>query len=94
MLSDTDQGLDSVLMPLLKGGKVNLSQLGGVEGNELWLDFLQQGLNLPLLPLFSTAVRVCIQAIKVRLSSACECKRRGQRCKCNAWTILKLQQHI
>lgn len=74
MLPDTDQSLDPVLVPLFKGGVVNLSQLGGVKADELGLDLLQQGFNLPLLPLLCTAVRICIQAIKVRLSRTCECK--------------------
>lgn len=60
MLPDTDQSLDPVLVPLLKGGVVNLSQYTGVQTDELWLDLLQQGFNLPLLPLLCIAVRICI----------------------------------
>lgn len=74
MLPDTDQSFDPVLVPLLKRGAVNLSQLCGVEADELWLDLLQQGFNLPLLPLFCTPVWICIQAVEVRLSRTCECK--------------------
>lgn len=76
-LPDTDQSLDPVLVPLLKGGAVHLPQLGGVEADELWLDLLQQSFNLPLLPLLCTAVGICIQAIKVWLSRTCECKSRN-----------------
>lgn len=74
MLPDTDQSLDPVLVPLLKGGAVHLCQLSGVEADELWLDLLQQGFDLPLLPLLRTAIWICIQAIKVRLSRTFECK--------------------
>lgn len=40
ILSDTDQSFDPVLMPLLKGGMINLSQLIGVQADELWLNLL------------------------------------------------------
>lgn len=36
---------------------------------QLWLDLLQQGFDLPLLPLLGTAVRVGIQTVKVGLAS-------------------------
>lgn len=74
MLLDTDQSLDPVLMPLLKGCAVHVSQLGGVKADELRLDLLQQSFDLPLLLLLCTAVRICIHAIKVWLSRTCECK--------------------
>lgn len=70
----TDQSLDPVLVPLCKAGTVNLPQLGWVEADELWLDFLQQGFDLPLLPLLCTTEWICIQTIKVRLSRTCQCK--------------------
>lgn len=69
MLPDTDQSLDPVLVPLLKGGMVNLPQLSRIQANEIWLDLVQQGFNLPFLPLFCTAVWICIQTIEVRLTS-------------------------
>lgn len=103
MLPDTDQSLDPVLVPLLKGGTVNLSQLVGVEGDELRLDLLQQGFNLPLLPLLCTAVRIGIQTIKVRLSRTCDCKwwKRDVKMetvsmhrKRNAWNIFKMKEKI
>lgn len=37
---DTDQSLNPVLVPLLKGGVVNLSQFIGVQADELRLDLL------------------------------------------------------
>lgn len=39
--TDTDQSLDPVLVPLLKCGAVNLSQLGRIEADKLGLDLLQ-----------------------------------------------------
>lgn len=74
MHAHTDQSLDPVLVSLLKGGTVDLSQLGGVEADELWLDLLQQSFNLPLLPLLCTAVWICIQTVKVGLTCTCSCK--------------------
>lgn len=76
MLLDTDQSLDPVLMPLLKGCAVHVSQLGRVEADELRLDLLQQSFDLPLLLLLCTAVWICIHAIKVWLSCTCEYKSR------------------
>lgn len=67
-MPDTNQSLDPVLVPLLHGGTVHLSQLGGVEADELWLDLVQQSFNLPLLPLLRTAEWICIQTIEVWLS--------------------------
>lgn len=74
-MPDTNQSLDPVLVPLLHGGTVHLSQLGGVEADELWLDLLQQSFNLPLLPLLRTAEWICIQTIEVWLSRTWERKR-------------------
>lgn len=68
MLPDTDQGLDPVLVLHLKGGVVHPPQLRGVEGDEIWLDLLQQRLDLPLLPLLGAAVRIGPQAVEVGLS--------------------------
>lgn len=76
-LPDTHQIFSPVLVPLLEGCVVHLSQLMGVEADELWLDLLQQGLDLPLLPLLDAAVRVRVQAVEVRLSRTCEGDPRG-----------------
>lgn len=71
-LSDTHQNFSPVLAPLLGGCVVQLSQLMGVEADELRLDLLQQGLHLPLLPLLDAAVRIRVQAVEVRLSRTCQ----------------------
>lgn len=71
-LPDTHQNFIAVLVPLLLGCLVHLSQLMGVEADELWLDLLQQGLHLPLLPLLDAAVRVRVQAVEIGLSRTCE----------------------
>lgn len=57
---DTDQSLDPILVPLLKGGVINVPQFSGIQADKIWLDLIQQGFNLPLLPLFCTAVWICI----------------------------------
>lgn len=58
-------------MPLLPGGSVHLSQLGWFQTDQLWLDLLQEGFDLPLLALLHSSVRVRIQSVKVGLASAC-----------------------
>lgn len=67
----TDQSLDSVLVPLRHSGLVDVSQLIGVQADELWLNLLQQGLDLPLLPLPSAAEGICIEPIEVGLPGTC-----------------------
>lgn len=71
---DAHQSLDPVLVALLKGGAVHLSQLDGVEADELGLDLLQQSFNLPLLPLLHAAIWVRIQTIEVWLARTCRWK--------------------
>lgn len=87
VLQDTDQSLDPILVSLFKGGLVHLPQLRWVQGDELWLDLLQQGFNLPFLPLLCTAVWICIQAIKVRLSRTCECTWRMTEMKMETFSV-------
>lgn len=83
-LPDTHQNFSPVLLPLLGACVVHLSQLMGVEADKLWLDLLQQGLHLPLLPLLDAAVGVRVQAVEVRLSCTCECHQREAAVKTRA----------
>lgn len=55
-------------MTLLKGGAVHLSQLNWIKADKLRLDLLQQGFNLPLLPLLHTTIWICIQTIEIWLT--------------------------
>jgi hypothetical protein len=62
--------LKKIKSSCLKRVEIDLSQIVGIEGDELRLDLLEQGLDLGLAALLLRLVRVCLQRVEVRLPGA------------------------